>query len=182
MIKSILIADDDIELRTMLVEQLGQKDGLQAKGVETGAKAIELVSKERFDLIIMDVGLPDIDGIEAIRMLRQGAFKSPIIVLTGDDSEARTVLGFEVGADDYVTKPFALAVLLARIRSQLSRHDASEHAMFTIGSYSFRPASKLLIGLNGRKVRLTHKETAILRYLYQTREKLVSRETLLQEV
>jgi DNA-binding response OmpR family regulator len=81
-----------------------------------------------------------------------------------------------------VTKPFKLAVLLARIRAQLRQHEQSEDAVFTIGRFTFKPASKLLVDDGGSKTRLTEKETSILKYLYRANEKVVSRETLLHEV
>jgi DNA-binding response OmpR family regulator len=130
----------------------------------------------------MDVGLPDVDGREAVRILRKSGFKAPIIMLTGHDTDSDTILGLESGANDYITKPFRFAVLLARIRAQLRQHEASEDAVFAIGPYTFRPSSKLLLNPKGSKVRLTEKETAILRYLYRAGQKPVSRETLLQEV
>ncbi len=83
----------------------------------------------QIDLVIMDVGLPDIDGREAVRILRKGGFKAPIIMLTGHDTESDTILGLESGANDYITKPFRFAVLLARIRAQLRQHEASEDAV-----------------------------------------------------
>jgi DNA-binding response OmpR family regulator len=98
-------------------------------------------------------------------------------MLTGHDTDSDTILGLESGANDYVVKPFRFAVLLARIRAQLRQHEASEDAVFTIGPYSFRPSAKLLLGAKGNKVRLTEKETAILRYLYRAGQKPVSRET-----
>ena len=130
----------------------------------------------------MDVGLPDIDGREAVRILRKNGFKAPIIMLTGHDTDSDTILGLESGANDYVTKPFRFAVLLARIRVQLCQHEASEDAVFTIGPYTFRPSSKLLLNPKGNKARLTEKETSILRYLYRAGQQPVLRETLLQEV
>jgi DNA-binding response OmpR family regulator len=115
-------------------------------------------------------------------MLRKGGFKAPILLLTGHDTDSDTILGLESGANDYVTKPFRFAVLLARIRAQLRQHEASEDAVFTIGPFTFRPSSKLLLNAKGNKVRLTEKETAILRFLYRAGQKPVTRETLLQEV
>jgi DNA-binding response OmpR family regulator len=104
-------------------------------------------------------------------------------MLTGHDTDSDTILGLESGANDYVAKPFRFAVLLARIRAQLRQHEASEDAMFSIGPYTFRPSSKILLNpTKGNKVRLTEKETAILRYLYRVGQRPVSRETLLQEV
>jgi DNA-binding response OmpR family regulator len=91
-------------------------------------------------------------------------------------------LGLESGANDYVAKPFRFAVLLARIRAQLRQHEASEDAVFSVGPYSFRPGSKMLTGANARKVRLTEKETAILKYLYRAGDRVIGRDTLLGEV
>jgi DNA-binding response OmpR family regulator len=130
----------------------------------------------------MDVGLPDIDGRETVRILRKNGFKAPIIMLTGHDTDSDMILGLESGANDYVTKPFRFAVLLARIRAQLRQYETSEDAIFTIGPFTFRPKSKLLLNPKGSKVRLTEKETSILRYLYRTGQRPVPRETLLQEV
>src|SRR5664279_3988446 len=180
--RTILIVDDDNELREALVEQLALYDEFEATAVENGTKAVQAAKGAQIDLVIMDVGLPDVDGREAVRILRKNGFKAPIIMLTGHDTDSDTILGLESGANDYVAKPFRFAVLLARIRAQLRQHEASEDAVFTIGPYSFRPGSKMLTGANARKVRLTEKETAILRFLYRAGQKPVSRETLLQEV
>jgi DNA-binding response OmpR family regulator len=103
-------------------------------------------------------------------------------MLTGHDTDSDTILGLESGANDYVTKPFRFAVLLARIRAQLRQHEASEDAVFTIGPYSFRPSAKVLLNSKGQKIRLTEKETAILRFLYRAGQTPMSRETLLQDV
>ena len=134
------------------------------------------------DLVLMDVGLPDMDGRQAVKTMRAGGYKGPVIMLTGHDSEADTIEGLEAGANDYVAKPFRFAVLLARIRAQLRSHEASEDAVLSIGPYTFRPATKLLMSERGSKVRLTEKETSILRYLYRANGKVVGRDELLQEV
>lgn len=181
-IRKILIVDDDAELRDALLEQLRLHEEFEASAVESATKGMQVAKAGQVDLIIMDVGLPDMDGREAVRILRKNGFKAPIIMLTGADTDSDTILGLESGANDYVTKPFRFAVLLARIRAQLRQHEASEDAVFTIGPYSFRPSSKLLTTPKGSKVRLTEKETAILRYLYRAGQQPVSRETLLQEV
>jgi DNA-binding response OmpR family regulator len=181
-VRQILIVDDDTELRETLVEQLALHEEFQAVAVETGAKGVQAAKAGQIDLVIMDVGLPDMDGREAVRILRKNGFKAPIIMLTGHNTDSDTILGLESGANDYVAKPFRFAVLLARIRAQLRQHEASEDAVFAIGPYQFRPSSKLLTNPKGGKVRLTEKETAILRYLYRAGQKPVSRETLLQEV
>src|SRR5579862_9337019 len=180
--RTILIVDDDAELRDALVEQLALYDEFEASSVDSGTKGVQAAKNGQIDLVIMDVGLPDVDGREAVRILRRGGFKAPIIMLTGHDTDSDTILGLESGANDYVAKPFRFAVLLARIRAQLRQHEASEYAVFTIWPYTFRPSSKLLMGPKGNKVRLTEKETAILRYLYRAGLRPISREVLLQEV
>jgi CheY-like chemotaxis protein len=139
--RRILIVDDDAELRDALVEQLSLHEEFEAVSAETGAKGVQAAKGGPVDLVIMDVGLPDIDGREAVRILRKNAFKAPIIMLTGHDTDSDTILGLESGANDYVAKPFRFAVLLARIRAQLRQHEASEDAVFAIGPYSlFVPA------------------------------------------
>ncbi|MFC0284454.1 response regulator transcription factor [Camelimonas abortus] len=178
----ILIVDDEKELRDTLSEQLLLNDEFSVECAETAGAAIKLVADRRVDLVVMDLGLPDMDGRDAVRQMRQNGFKSPIIVLTGYDTDTDTILSLDAGANDFVVKPFRFAVLLARIRAQLRQHEASEDAVFTIGPYTFRPSAKLLINGRGSKLKLTEKETAILRFLYRADRKVVTRETLLQEV
>ncbi|GEO14147.1 response regulator transcription factor [Microvirga aerophila] len=178
----LLVVDDDQDLRDTLAEQLGLYDEFRIATAETAAAAIEAVKGDRIDLAIMDVGLPDMDGREAVKLMRQDGFRSPIIMLTGQGSDNDTVMGLEAGANDYVVKPFKFAVLLARIRAQLRQYEASEDAVFQIGPYTFRPGSKLLATEKGSKLKLTEKETAILRYLYRAGQAVVGRETLLTEV
>jgi DNA-binding response OmpR family regulator len=181
--RKILIVDDDAELRDALREQLSLLEEFEAIVAENGNKGVEAARAEQVDLAIMDVGLPDIDGREAVRILRRNGFKSPIIMLTGHHTDSDTILGLESGANDYVTKPFRFAVLLARIRTQLRQYETSGDASFAIGPYTFRPSAKaLVINPENSKVRLTETEVAILRHLYRAGQRSVSRETLLQEV
>jgi len=181
-VRKILIADDDDELRGELVEQLALHAEFEPAHASTAGAALAAAREGAPDLIIMDVGLPDMDGREAVRQLRHEGFKNPIIMLTGHDSEAETVEGLEAGANDYVTKPFRFSVLLARMRVHLRQHEASDDAMFRIGPFTFQPGSKHLIGEKGNKLRLTEKETAILRFLYRARQSVVTRDVLLKEV
>src|SRR5262249_44850237 len=122
------------------------------------------------------------DGREACRVMRNNGVTAPIIMLTAAASDSDTILGLDSGASDYVTKPFKFNVLLARIRAQLRNHEQSEDAVYRIGPYEFRPAQKLLIDQKAKKIRLTDKETNILKYLYRAGGKSVSREELLTEV
>ena len=178
----ILVIEDDRELRGALTDQLSLYEEYEAVAAENGNKGVQMAKTEQIDLVIMDVGLPDIDGREAARILRRHGFKAPMIMLTGHDTDSDIVLGLESGANDYVTKPFRFAVLLARVRTLLRQYETSEDAVFTIGPYTFRPSSKLLLNLNGSKIRLTEKETSILRRLYRAGQRSVPRQTLLQEV
>ena len=181
--RKILVVDDDAALRHTLAEQLQLHEEFQVIEAETGEQALEQVKQGYFDAILLDVGLPDMDGRELCRLMRRGNVRSPILMLTGADSDADTILGLDAGANDYVAKPFRLNVLLARLRAQLRQHEQSEDAVFTIGPYTFRPSAKLLLDANGRrKIRLTEKETSILKYLYRAGDRAVGRDALLNEV
>jgi DNA-binding response OmpR family regulator len=180
--KIILIVDDDEDLRGALGEQIALEDEFETLEAKTAGQGVEMALAQRPDLILMDVDLPDMDGRDACARLREAGIAAPIIMLTAADTDADAVRGLDAGADDYVAKPFRYAVLLARIRAQLRSHEQSEHAVFHIGPYSFRPAQKLLVDARGRKIRLTEKETSILRYLYRAGEKPVPREELLTQV
>ncbi len=180
---TILIIDDDAELRGALIEQFELEDGFQAEGVGVAQEGIDRAVAERPAIILLDVHLPDMDGIEACRKLREQGVRAPVILLTGAArEEADQVAGLDAGANDYVLKPFKFSVLLARIRAHLRSHEASEDAVFKIGPYEFRPSVRLLVDERQKKLRLTDKETAILKYLYRSGEKPVGREELLREV
>src|SRR5262245_55638026 len=140
-IRKILIVDDDAELREALAEQLALHEEFESIVVDTATKGVQAAKAGPVDLVIMDVGLPDIDGREAVRILRKSGFKAPIIMLTGHDTDSDTILGLESGANDYVTKPFRFAVLLPRIRAQLRQHEATADDVFIIGPYTFQPSS-----------------------------------------
>src|SRR4029078_905711 len=177
--RKILIIDDDDELRESLSEQLSLHEEFDTLLAATASEGLKPARSGHVDLVLLDVGLPDLDGREACKLLRRGGFKGPVVMLTAQTSDSDTILGLESGANDYVTKPFKLGVLLARIRAQLRQHEQSEDAVFTIGPYTFRPASKLLVDSAGGKIRLTEKETSILKYLYRAGERVVTREILL---
>lgn len=181
--KKLLLVDDDESLRSALAEQLNLHDDFTTEQVGTAAEALGRVKQDRFDLVLLDVGLPDIDGRETCKMLRSAGVKCPVIMLTAAHSDADTILGLESGANDYVTKPFKYSVLLARIRAQLRQFEQSEDAVFTIGPYTFRPSAKLMVhDENGQRVRLTEKEASILKFLFRAGPKIVSRDILLNEV
>ena len=181
-VNKILLVDDDDDLREALAEQLVMTEDFDTFEAVDGASAMERVRDEQYDLVILDVGLPDTDGRELCKRMRKAGGKSPILMLTGHDTDADTILGLESGANDYITKPFKFPVLLARVRAQLRQHEQSENAVFQLGEYQFKPAQKMLIDAKDRKVRLTEKETNILKFLYRAPEGLAPREVLLHEV
>ena len=179
----LLLVDDDETLRQSLAEQLDLYEDFETVQAADGAAALEQIKSGHFDAVFLDVGLPDMDGREVCRLMRRAGLKSPIIMLTGAATDSDAILGLDSGANDYITKPFRIGVLLARLRAQLRQHQQSEDAVFTIGPFTFRPAGKVLEdGNGGGKVRLTEKETQILKYLYRADGKVVARDQLLNEV
>ncbi len=181
-LKKILLVDDDDDLREALSEQLVLTEDFDVFEADDGQSAMERAKEALYDLVILDVGLPDTDGRELCRLMRKQGVKSPILMLTGHDSDSDTILGLDAGANDYVTKPFKFPVLLARIRAQLRQHEQSEDAVFNLGPYTFKPSMKMLICEDERKIRLTEKETNILKFLYRSTDGVVAREVLLHEV
>ncbi|ATG48205.1 response regulator transcription factor [Celeribacter ethanolicus] len=181
-LKKILLVDDDDDLREALSEQLVMTEDFDVFEADCGAAGMEKSKEGHYDLIILDVGLPDTDGRELCKRLRKSGVKCPILMLTGHDTDADTILGLDSGANDYVTKPFKFPVLLARIRAQLRTHEQSEAAVFQLGPYTFKPAQKMLVTEDDKKIRLTEKETNILKFLYRSTEGVVPRDVLLHEV
>lgn len=181
--KKMLLVDDDEMLRHTLVEHLQIHEEFTIDEAMTGADALQLVKGCIYDIILLNVGLPDMDGRDVCRRLRRNDVTSPIILLSGMDSAADIILGLNSGANDYVTKPFRLDVLLARIRAQLRHYVLGGDLVYTIGPYTFRPRDKVLISeTTKRKTSLTAKETTILRYLCRMGDKPVSQDVLLADV
>ncbi len=179
--KRVLLVEDDAMLAASLTEQMTQDGDYSVVAVDDCAKAREAGADGLYEFMILDVGLPDGDGRDLCREFRTAGVTCPIILLTAADSDADTIQGLDSGANDYVTKPFRFPVLMARVHAQLRSHDHSEEAIYRIGPYTFRPSAKLLLDEKSRKIRLTEKETNILKYLYRMGD-TVPRETLLNEV
>lgn len=182
MTKRLLLVDDDDMLRSTLQEQLSLHDEFSVSEAATATAGIKALKVEQADLVVLDVNLPDMDGRETCKLMRKNGFKGPIIMLTGQAADSDVILGLDSGANDYVVKPFRFAVLLARIRSQLRQHEHSEDAQYKVGPYLFKPSSKMLVRDDNKKIRLTEKETAIIKFLYRAGEQSVGRETLLTDV
>ena len=181
-LKKVLLIDDDEDLREALSEQLLMTEDFDVHEGASGAEALEKVKQHSYDLLVLDVGLPDTDGRELCRLIRKQGVKCPILMLTGHDTDSDTILGLDAGANDYITKPFKFPVLLARMRAQLRQHELSEDAIFVLGPYTFKPSLKLLVTSDDNKIRLTEKETNILKFLYRSSEDVVPRDILLHEV
>jgi DNA-binding response OmpR family regulator len=180
--RTLLLVDDDVDLSATLAEQLELTGEFNAIMVHTASLGVAHAKSAAPDLILLDIDLPDLDGREACKAIRANGFAGPIIMLTGQDTDSDTVRGLDAGANDYVTKPFRFGVLLARVRAHLRSHDQTDVAILKIGPYDFKPATRTLLDSAGKRIRLTDKEAAILRYLYKAGAKAVQRDELLREV
>ncbi len=187
--KRVLIIDDDDLLNEMLCEQLQQLGGYQCIAATTGEAGVDLAKSGHFDLFLLDVDLPGAGGHEVCRALRAEGAMAPIIMLTADVSDHAAIESLDSGATDYVTKPFKLGVLLARIRAQIRQFERSDEAVLSVGPFAFRPGVKTLSLMQGAQdkepaevIRLTGKEAEILKFLYLHGGEVVGRDTLLNEV
>ena len=183
--RSILIVEDDTALRHILAEQLAEGNSFHPVGVASLSEADARLDSAmvRFATVILDVGLPDGDGRDYCAKLRRQGHKMPIIMLTDTCGETDVVRGLDSGANDYVAKPYRPQELMARIRSQLRSFESSEHAVFTVGPFLFRPSARLLLDTKrNRRIHLTTKETGLLRCLHRARDRVVDRQELLDEV
>ena len=177
--RKLLLIEDDAEMRDLLVEQFRLREAFDIAAAATGADALRLAENGFFDLILLDIGLPDMDGRDLCRLLRRKSIFVPIILLTAMTSDADIILGLDAGANDYITKPFRMNVLVARIHAHLRQHKTSEDASFMIGPYIFRPAGRALVDPETRKqIALSEKECAIMRFLYRAGNAVVSCEAL----
>jgi len=180
--KTVLIIDDDSDLREALAEQFGFEDGFAVITACTAGEGMDRIRQDSPDIVIFDVGLPDMDGRDACAALRDEGETVPIILLTAQSGDEDHVKGLQSGASDFLAKPIAFRVLLERVRTQLRRYEASEDAVLNIGPYVFTPGMKQLTTNDGKRIRLTEKETSILKYLYRAGGKPVARDELLDRV
>jgi len=180
---TVLIVEDEPAM------QLGLKDNLEFESyvvdiASDGEEGLDKIRKNRYDLVLLDVMLPKLSGFDVCKSARNAGISTPIILLTARGEEIDKVLGLELGADDYVTKPFSVRELLARIKAIIRRSHlapAKESEIVKIGRLrldfnAFKAEEK------GVEVRLSHKEFEILNYLYQNKNQVVSRYDLLEKV
>jgi len=161
---SILVVDDEQSVRRLLRTALAGH-GYRILETGTGQAALEMLARDRPDVVLLDLGLPDLDGVEVIRRLRGSGSRVPIIVLSSRNGETEKVEALNLGADDYVTKPFGMAELVARIRAVLRRQSQKEvDPVFRSGDLRVDLARRH-VDVGGREVRLTNKEWDILSLL-----------------
>ncbi|MEK5326061.1 response regulator YycF [Aeribacillus sp. FSL M8-0254] len=184
--KKILVVDDEKPIADILEFNL-KKEGFDVYCAYDGTSAIEMVEEIKPDLILLDIMLPSKDGMEVCREVRK-KYEMPIIMLTAKDSEIDKVLGLELGADDYVTKPFSTRELLARVKANLRRQQtnatreaASEQSEIQIGSLVIHPDA-YVVSKRGETIELTHREFELLHYLAKHIGQVMTREHLLQTV
>ena len=184
MVQKILIVDDDELLCDSLAEQLRVSGGYRVESCYTASSGLEVLAEKPIDAVLLDVGLPDMDGRAACRKMRDSGYHMPVLMLTAHDEEQDVVGGFDSGATDYITKPFRFRELLVRLRTHLRIHEKHEDTEYRIGRFRFQPNARRLVDKDDPKdkIPLTVKEASILKHLYRSHDKVVSRAVMLQEV
>jgi two-component system OmpR family response regulator len=178
--ETLLVVDDEPTVRELLAATL-RFAGFAVTSAGTGAAAIEAAHREPPDLVLLDVMLPDLDGFEVVRRLRAGGGRVPVLFLTARDAPADKVHGLTLGGDDYVTKPFDLPELIARIRAVLRRTGGSSADTLTVGDLELDPDSRQ-VTRGGRPVRLSPTEFRLLHHLMRHAGHVVSKAEILEQV
>jgi two-component system OmpR family response regulator len=176
----ILIVEDDAPLATGIAQIL-HADGYAVEVKVTGAEALEAAQRERSDLVLLDIGLPGMDGYEVLRRLRIAQDRVSVLVLTARDAVRERVHGLDLGADDYLAKPFAMAELSARVRALIRRQQAHTSPRITHGPLTFDKVARRAY-LSGQPLELTAREWAVLQVLLAKVEKMVSKESIIHAV
>lgn len=177
----LLIVEDETDLREILVKYLS-RHGYIVEEAEDGAIGLEMATINGYDCVILDLNLPAIDGKEVARKLRAEKNNVPIIMLTARSQIYDKLDGFETGADDYITKPFELKELLARIKAVIKRSFSNKEKVLYFGDYEVLPDNNLLKTLDNKQLELSNKEMGILEYLLRNKGRAVSAEELLEHV
>lgn len=179
----ILIVEDEPAMQMGLRDNL-EFDGYTVEIAGTGKEGLDKILSAKFDLVLLDVMLPEMSGFDVCKNVRAEGIQTPIILLTARGEEIDKVVGLELGADDYVTKPFSVRELLARIKAHLRRSGGSgetENGIVTIGRLTV-DFQNFQARENGDEIKMSHKEFEVLKYLYDHRNDLVSRYDLLENV
>lgn len=184
MVQDVLVVEDEEDIAVPLMRTL-EREGYDVSRVSGGADAMSFVVEKRPAVVILDLGLPDMDGLDVCRAAREAGFEGGILIVTARAGELDRVVGLDFGADDYLSKPFGLAELQARVRALLRRSPGGANG----GSTTTETATGLRIDTDARRVTieqsevaLTAKEFDVLALLAASRDKVVSREQLMSEV
>ena len=180
--RQVLVIEDELQMRSMLTDNLAF-EGYRVTAVDSGEAGLAEIERSSFALVVMDVMLPGMSGFEVCQRLRGRGARVPIIMLTALTTERDRVDGLDAGADDYVSKPFSVRELLARVRAQVRRDDwhANTGEEFSFGDVTVRPRQRLVLR-KGKRIALSAREFELLRYLAAHRNEVVSREQLLRDV
>jgi len=179
----LFIVDDDDLLRATLKDQLNAEGYSQVTALAGVTELFKILPESDPDIMLLDVQMPDGNGVDVCRQLRRNGFTKPILMLTGKNAEEDIIRGLEAGANDYVAKPMRMGELLARIKSHLKQHRASDNVRFQLGSLSFVPATKILQhDQSDQKQLLTEKEAVILKFLIRAAPEIVTKDTLLKDI
>ena len=179
MAEHILLVEDEEKLARMVELEL-KYEGYSVEKAFDGRKGLELALSGAFDLVLLDIMLPQLSGMEVLRRLRRES-QVPVIMLTARDSVVDKVSGLDSGADDYITKPFAIEELLARIRAALRTKSGRDSQMLAVGPLAMEVESRR-VTVRGQEVELTKKEFDLLRHLLENKGRVLTREALLDSV
>lgn len=175
----VLIVDDDEAVRTMLYKAI-RSNGIEAQQVSSGEQALQWVSRNRCDLIIMDINMPGMDGFQVIQTLRNRGLRIPIMIVSGRQEDYDTLYGLDIGADDYVTKPFNPVVLGAKVKALLRRSKASsfgDSAVIVAGPFRYNTITMRFYKGN-REISLSSKEHAMMKLFLDNVNRVFSKDML----
>ena len=184
MVQDVLVVEDEEDIAVPLMRTL-EREGYEVSRASGGAEAVSFAVSNDPAVVILDLGLPDMDGLDVCRQMRSGGYEGGIIMVTARAGELDRVVGLDVGADDYLAKPFGLAELLARVRALLRRSGtptATDDTTVTTSSGLRIDAASRRVHLNEREIALTAKEFDVLAVLASNHDKVVPRETLMNQV
>ena len=180
MADTVLIVDDDEAVLTMLYKVI-RSNGIEADTVASGEEALERTAQRTYDLILLDVNLMGMDGFQVVQTLRQRGVRTPIIIVSGRKEDYDTLYGLDIGADDYVTKPFSLAVLLAKTEALIRRSRGGGAETLACGAITLEPGRRACT-VGGRLVALPPREYELLLCLMRNKGQVLRREQLLDKV
>jgi len=176
----VLVVEDEVKMAGLLKRGL-EEEGYAVDVAGDGREAVWLATENPYDAIVLDLMLPDMDGLEVCRRLRESGRWSPVLMLTARDAVPDRVSGLDAGADDYLTKPFSFAELLARLRALVRRGGSERPAVLHVGDLSLDPATRD-VSRDGATIALTAKEFALLEYLMRHPDEVLSRTRLIEHV